>query len=208
MLRIMLRACTARRGSPPSANAFSGVPLTPFSPRRAWAVAWTWLGASLNGTPITADSKTTGPPLSVGLRSRDAQRVAAVRLQETRGDSYADSSSVGRRSLDLGRVQQCLRLGLAELRVLHAAVDERDRGDVKLVGRECRRVCCLGQHLDGQLQRRAQVDDLLLVLLLEQRVGALLVHPDARGFPPVVVARRIGLVQLEAVDMIPTRVQH
>jgi hypothetical protein len=115
----------------------------------------------------------------------------------------AERSRVASRLLLFRSVEQHLRLGGGVLVVANLAVDEGERGKVKLVGREGRRVAGLREDLDRQLKRLVERDDLLLVLLLHERRGCLVVGTDARGLPAVVVARWVRLVELEAVGLVP-----
>lgn len=74
----------------------------------------------------------------------------------------------------------------------------RDGDDPKrtLLAAQLGRVHGLAEHLDGQAAGLLQVA-LLLVVLLEQALGAGVVGADAGGLPAAVVAGRVALVQLE-----------
>ena len=91
-------------------------------------------------------------------------------------------SGVAGGALRLVDVEELLGLGLAELGVLDSAVArERERRDVKLLGRERCRVGSLRQDLECKLERCRQVHRAFLVLLLEQRRCRLLVGTNTRG---------------------------
>lgn len=65
-----------------------------------------------------------------------------------------------------------------------------------LLAAQLGRVHGLAEHLDGQTTSLLQIA-LLLVILLEQALGAGVVGADAGGLPAAVVAGRVALVQLE-----------
>lgn len=72
-----------------------------------------------------------------------------------------------------------------------------------LLGARLRRVHGLGQDLDGQLQRVLQGHLALLVLVLEDVLGREVVGTDRLGLPAAVIARGVGLEQLEAKVVVP-----
>mmetsp|Transcript_13115 Transcript_13115/g.32744 ORF Transcript_13115/g.32744 Transcript_13115/m.32744 type:complete len:244 (-) Transcript_13115:87-818(-) len=114
---------------------------------------------------------------------------------------------VARGRILLGCVEQLLRLGLGELRVLDLAVDHGERGEVELVGSEGSRVARLRQHLDGELEGVVKRDRVGLVLLLHEALRRYRVGADGGGLPASVVAGGVGGVELEPPGLVPSRVQ-
>ena len=94
-------------------------------------------------------------------------------------------------------LQQRLNLLRAPQMMIHLArLSLPHRRKLNLLAAQLRRVHRLAQHLHRQPTRLLQVA-LLLVVLLEQRLGAGVVGADAGRLPAAVVAARVALVQLE-----------
>merc|ERR1719432_247458 len=82
-----------------------------------------------------------------------------------------------------------------------------ERRQLNLLGGELRHVKGLAQHLNAEVKSSLETSLVLLVLLLQHRNCSVPVVPDTGGFPPSVVARGVGLVQLVAKVLVPAHVQ-
>lgn len=111
--------------------------------------------------------------------------------------------SLLRRRQDAGGREECGEIGLSELLILDLLILPRDGTNLELLRRKGSRVHRLRHNLNGQPQGAVKVN-IILILRLKDAIRSSGVAADRRRAPPAEIARRIALIQLEAVVPVPS----